>query len=102
MIQELKYYDFENWFFTNRPNQFTYAGLRALYDYFEHYEEETMEKILFDPIAFCCEYTEYENLKEFKEEYSSAEYKDIKDYKKLDYYTTIIPIDDEAFIIKQF
>jgi len=47
-------------FQTIRPNQFSYAGLRAL---FAHLEElETMgEEMELDVIALCCDYSEYPN-----------------------------------------
>ena len=38
-----------------RDDQFTYAGKRALFDYLEASEEESLE---LDIIALCCEYTE--------------------------------------------
>ena len=38
-----------------RDDQFTYAGQRALFDYLEASEEESLE---LDIIALCCEYTE--------------------------------------------
>jgi hypothetical protein len=41
-----------------RPDNFSYEGQGILFDYLEQYEEETGEQIEFDPIAFCCEYTE--------------------------------------------
>lgn len=47
-------------FQTIRPNQFSYAGLRAL---FAHLEElETMgEEMELDVIALCCDYSECPN-----------------------------------------
>jgi len=41
-----------------RPDNFTYQGLIALYNYFDELEEDCGIEIEFDPIAFCCEYTE--------------------------------------------
>ena len=102
MKTEINYYQFEKWFFEHRPNNFSPSGLRSLYDYFEQYEEDTGESIEFDPIALCCEYTEYDDLKEFKGEYTCEEYQEIDDYRKLDYYTQVIPIDKESFIILAF
>jgi len=63
--------DFIEWFRKSeeRKNQFTYEGLDALFDHLEEYEESTGEKIEFDPIAICCEFTEYENIEEYNKNY---------------------------------
>ena len=39
-----------------RPNDFSYDGLRILFDYFEEYEQETDEEIELDVIAICSEF----------------------------------------------
>jgi hypothetical protein len=41
-----------------RENNFSWAGLSVLFDYFEEYEESTGEEIELDVIAICCEYSE--------------------------------------------
>ena len=70
-----------------------------LFDYLEDYERETGEEIELDPISFCCEFTEYENLKEFQEAYSE-EYETIEDIEEK---TIVIRIEDsERFIISKF
>ena len=52
-------YDFERAFADyNRKDQFTYEGLRLLFEYFEEYEENTGEDVELDVIAICCEYNE--------------------------------------------
>ena len=48
-----------------------------MFDYFEQLEEEMENEIDFDPIAICCEYSEYQNLDEIKENYSSVEINNI-------------------------
>jgi len=58
---------------------FTKEGAAALFEYFERYEKNTNdEEIEFDPIAICCEYTEYKDLneiaQEYGEEYGNQEY----------------------------
>jgi len=42
-----------------RPDNFSYDGLKAIYEYYEEFED--ME---FDPIAICCEWTEFDELSE--------------------------------------
>ena len=65
----------------NRENNFSYNGRRALFDYLEELEEDTGQEIEHDVIALCCEYCEYENIKEYIDYYSSDI--DIKELKEL-------------------
>ena len=88
--------DFKNY---GRGNQFSYDGLTALFYYLLDCEEDSSEEIELDVIVFCCDYTEYENLEEFKKDYSSREYKDIK---SIEDDTCLIMIDDKRFIIRNF
>jgi hypothetical protein len=79
----------------NRENNFSYAGREALYDYLE----EVQPDFELDVIALCCEFAEYENLAEFQKDYNAEDYESISD---IEDNTTVIKIDDEAFIIQQF
>tara|TARA_R100001460_G_C3444910_1_gene163915 strand:- start:49 stop:351 length:303 start_codon:yes stop_codon:yes gene_type:complete len=81
-----------------RKNQFSYEGLKALFEYFEEYEDSTGEELEFDMIGICCEYTEYDSLKQYNDEYGNEceEIDEIADY------TALIKIDDERFIIQQY
>ena len=56
----------------------------------------------FDMIAICCEFSEYENLEEFKESYSDGEVSRVTSPEQLEDWTTLIMIDDESFIIQDF
>jgi uncharacterized alpha/beta hydrolase family protein len=56
----------------NKNGNFTYKGLRALFNYLESYEEDTNEKINLDVIALCCEYNEYSDLDEYLKNYSNT------------------------------
>ncbi len=75
---------------------FSYEGSKALFDYFEQYEEDCDTEIEFDPIAFRCDFTEYENLKEVKENYQ-----DIKNLDDLRDHTTVIEIPNTEKLIIQ-
>ena len=82
-----------------RGDQFSYKGLIALFDYFEMLEEDTDQQIELDVIAICCEYSEYENLKDFQDNYGD-EYESLED---IENNTTLIKIEDtERFIVDQF
>ena len=102
MKQSVTRFDFVDWFrgSDNYKNNFSYDGLNSLFDYFEELEEGMGEEIDFDPIAICCEYSEYENLEEIKNSYSSVEINNIDDLK---YHTNVIEIDDsDKLIIQDF
>jgi len=58
---------------SDRKDQFSYDGLRALFDYLTQYEEEAGEDIELDVIALCCEWTEYESATEAASEYMAFE-----------------------------
>jgi len=85
--------------FQIRKENFTFEGLRALFNYLEETEEDTGEEIELDVIAICCDYTEYENLAEFQNDYNAEEYKTIEDIEEQ---TQVIMINEEAFIIQTF
>ena len=80
-----------------REENFTYAGLKALFDFIEELEIFEDEWTL-DVIALCCEFTEYENLEEFQADYGK-EYETIEDIENV---TTVIMVDDVSFIIQSF
>ena len=52
-----------------RNDNFSVSALYALFEYFENLSEEMGEDIEFDPIAICCEYSEYHSVKELVEDY---------------------------------
>ena len=99
MIDTISIYRFQNWFQEHRPNKFSRTGQVALFDYLEEYEDSTGEQIEFDPIALCCEYTEYENIGEFHLNYDAETYPD-KD--SIMDYTQLIEFGTESFIIQNF
>ena len=52
-------YDFERAFVdADRKENFSYEGLKVLFEYLEQYEEDTGEEIELDVIALCCDYSE--------------------------------------------
>jgi hypothetical protein len=77
---------------------FSYEGAKALFEYFEQYEQDTGEEMEFDPIAFRCSFDEYENLQEIKKNY-----KNIETLEDLQNHTTVIEIpDSDRLIIEAF
>lgn len=81
---------------------FSYNGLKALFDYLTNFEEDVWIELELDPIAFCCEYTEYEDFDSFKNDYGN-----IEDFYELESNTTVIYTGDSRdenapFIIQNF
>ena len=63
------------------PDNFSYEGARALFQYIEELEDDIGEQIEFDPIAIRCDYSEYKNLEEVKEYYDNIEtIEDLQDH----------------------
>ena len=94
---------FRNWFRRSDTyeHNFSYEGLSALFDHLEGWEESTGEELDFDPVALCCEYSEYDSFEEFQKDYDSREIYLTLD--QLEDYTTVIRIkNSDSFIIQQF
>ena len=82
----------------DRNDNFSYDGKVALFEYLEELENDCGTEIEFDAIALCCEYTEYESLEKFQDNYGKEEYPDIETIQDN---TTVIEF-DKGFIIADF
>ena len=97
MKQTINEFDFKNEFKKIRPDNFSDEGLSVLYDYLTQYEEDCDTELEFDPIAYCCEYTEYKNYEELKKDY------DVDGFGILELNTTVLKIPNtERFIIQNY
>lgn len=70
-----------------RKDQFSYEGLKALYEYLEQYEEDSQEEIELDVIALCCEYSE-DTIQYHLDNYNLETLQELEDH------TTVIYVDD--------
>ena len=98
MKQSVNMYDFERAFKRCERDNFSYDGLKALFEYLEEYGDGMGEEVELDVIALCCEYAEYDSLKEYNDDYGTK-------YSEIDAIqndTTLIKIDDNSFIIQQY
>lgn len=43
-----------------RRDNFSWAGLEAIFEHLEQYEDDCGEEVEFDPIAICCDYSEHD------------------------------------------
>lgn len=115
MKKTIDFYDFNEAFIDyRRTDNFSYAGRKALFEYLEEYEQDIGEEIELDVIALCCEYSEFNSLANFNENYPDILDTDTCNLKNLDKYdieicldvirehTTVIVIDGEQFIIRIF
>lgn len=96
---EVQFHDFWDWLKDSDgyKNNFSYDGAKALFEYLEQYSEDTGDTVEFDPVAWCVEFSEYENLREVKENYNN-----IKTMQDLEDHTTVIEADNGHLIIADF
>ena len=92
-IQEYQFVDE----MSGKDHGFSYHGAKALFEHLTQYEEDCGTDIEFDPIAFRCEYDEYENLKEVQDNYNdkTLSLEDLRNN------TTVIEIPDSKRLIIQ-
>ena len=108
LIKNISVYEFRDTMKAIRPDNFSYEGLTALYEWLNDLSDNTGQPIEYDPIAICCDFTEYDNWEEFAEGYTDFEcYKLEHLYgfgkEKLKEETTVIHgYDSEKFIIQNY
>ena len=92
--------DFHNAFINyNRKENFSYEGRVALFEYIEEFEDSTGEEMELDVIAICCEYTEYDSIRDFWQDYDEEDYPTIDDIEDA---TQVIRFKTDSFIVQQF
>ena len=81
---------------SKKQHGFSYEGSKALFEHLEQYEQDCDHELEFDPIAFRCEYDEYDNLKEVQDNYN-----DIETLEDLQNNTTVIEVPNSEKLIIQ-
>ena len=77
---------------------FSYEGTKALFEYFEQYEQDCDMEMEFDPVGIRCDFDEYESLEDVKQNYQ-----DIKTLEGLKDRTIVIEIpNSDRLIIQAF
>ena len=87
-----------------RKENFSYAGLNALYDYLTALEDDIGEELELDVIALCCEFSEYD-FEELQQEFGDSDdpWEDMEEaINWLEEQTTVIRVDDDRVIIQNF
>ena len=99
---EVNFSDFYNAFIRmDRKNDFSYEGLRVLFDYLEGYEEDIGERIELDVIGFCCDYNEY-SLEDINREYIK-EFGTMNEAREwLEYKTSVCGVTDDTIVFAAF
>ena len=80
---------------SKKDHGFSYDGAKALFEHLTQYEKDCDKELEFDPIAFRCEYSEYDNLKEVKNDY------DVEDLEHLEQNTIVIKVPKSEKLIVQ-
>ena len=105
MKKTISFHEFQNEFQDCRPDNFSYDGLKALFDYLEDFSEDCGIEIELDVVAICCEFSEYESAMEAAKNYNFEpdEDDDNEDQEAaalefLEYHTSVITFDSGVII----
>lgn len=95
-----------------RKDNFSYAGLSALYEYLIDLEDATGVPMECDVIAICCDFTETsvdDFIGDFDHLFDSEELAEMDDDEKRNHvlevtndHTMVIPVNDDTFIYQAF
>lgn len=90
---------------------FSFEGANAVQDYYDQLSDDLGEDIEFDPIAWCCEWAEYDSVKEaYKELHGDEsdlprEQRRTQKAQQLEWFednTTVIELDNGHVLIQEF
>ena len=100
MKQTINFHDFVDAFNRKgRSEQFSYSGLKALFEYLEDMFDGDYE---LDVIALCGEWTEYCDVVDINMDYGQ-DFEDLDEAKDwLEDYTTVLDAGDDTLVILQF
>lgn len=87
-----------------RGEQFSQAGLCALFAALEEEERDTGEEMELDPIAFCCAFTEYDSFleaaRDYGQEFGSGEEQEALEW--LEERTPVLETESGSIVIQSF
>lgn len=108
MKQTVNFSTFQTAFESIRPDNFTYEGLTALFNWIEQQEQDTGEEQELDVIALCCDFTE-STYEEVMNDYNLADEEFLNDEDRpqavIDYLndeTMIIGYNDNTIVYLNF
>jgi len=88
-----------------RENQFSYHALRALFEHLERVEEDTDTELTLDPIALCCEWSEYPSALAAATDYGFIDGVDSKDEHPIEWLmnrTDCVRVWENGVLIRNF
>ena len=67
-------YEFSNWIANSNSyrSKFSFEGANAIQNYYETLSDELEDGIEYDPIAWCCEWSEFDSYAEIWEQYGNG------------------------------
>lgn len=86
-------------------NNFSYEGAKAVQDYYEQLSDDLGEDIEFDPIAWCCEWAEYDSIGEAMNDYKQDGDDELTEGEMLAWFqdnTQVIELDNGHVLIQEF
>jgi len=95
MKQTITIHEFRTAFSDAERDNFSRAGLRELFSYFEDYEQNSGEEMELDVIAICCDYSE-EPIKDVLKNYK------LESIEELSQKTSVVWYDEETVIYAVF
>lgn len=99
-------YYFWNWLKNSSyKDNFSLEGALNVQSYYDEVSDDLGEPIEFDPIAWCCDFNEYQTLNEAYEEYEPDDATAVPDAEKLEYFqdrAPVIELDGGGIIIGVF
>ena len=104
MKKTISFYEFQNEFQDCRPDNFSYDGLKALFDYLEDLADDCDIEMELDVIAICCGFSEYDSAMEAAKNYNFEPDEDDEDDQEtaalefLEYHTSVITFDGGVII----
>ena len=86
----------------NYKNNFSFEGANALQEYLEELSDDLGENIEFDPIAWCCEFSEYKDWEEAYKQYGDGTITDTEQMKEFIDERTMTYEFDGGIIVQDF
>ena len=99
MYRTINEYEFRQAFKDMDRDYYSYDGYEALYEFLDEICSSDEKGFELDVIGICCDFTEYDDLKEFQKEYGDEEYECIEDIEEQ---TMVLRLDNGGFIIQVF
>ena len=97
-------YEFADWIkkSDSYSNNFTFEGANALQEYLDGLSNELDEDMEFDPIAWCCEYSEYKSYKDAYDNIGDGTITDLDEIKEYIDDNTMTYEFDGGIIVQDF